>query len=105
MKRLTTMLALAAMMSSLTGCCCWWPWNGYGYGSSCGTSPCGPAGCAPGFSSPYTTPGTTYTPGATTYQTYDSVTGLPLSTTTAYQPVVVAPAVSLGPLEALPTYR
>lgn len=98
MKRLITMLALAAMMSSLTGCCCWWPWNGCGggYGSSCG-----PAGCAPGYGAP-----PSYVPqGTTNYQTYDSVTGLPLSTTTAYQPVMVAPAVSLGPLEALPTYR
>jgi hypothetical protein len=96
MKRLLTLLALVAMMSSLTGCCCWWPWNGYGYGSSCG-----PAGCAPGFG----TPGQVYTPNTTLYQTYDSVTGLPISTTTAYQPAIVAPAVSLGPLEALPTYR
>ena len=96
MKRLTTMLALAAMMSSLTGCC-WWPWNacGGGYGNSCG-----PAGCAPGYGPPAYAPA-----GQTSYQTYDSVTGLPLSTTTAYQPVMVAPAVSLGPLEALPTYR
>jgi len=94
MKRLTTMLALAAMMSSLTGCCCWWPW----YGNQCGYGggACGPAGCAPGYGTPA---------GTTSYQTYDSVTGLPLSTTTAYQPLVVAPAVSLGPLEALPTYR
>lgn len=98
MKRLTTMLALAAMMSSLTGCCCWWPWTGCGTGGYGGA--CGPAGCAPGYGAP------SYAPqGTTNYQTYDSVTGLPLSTTTAYQPVIVAPAVSLGPLEALPTYR
>lgn len=100
MKRLTTMLALAAMMSSLTGCCCWWPW----YGNQCGGGyggACGPAGCAPG----YGTPGQVYTPSTTSYQTYDQVTGLPISTTTAYQPAIVAPAVSLGPLEALPTYR
>lgn len=94
MKRVTTMLVLAAMMSSLTGCCCWWPWHGCGgYGNSCGT------GCAPGYGAP------AYVPQGTTYQTYDSVTGLPVSTTTAYQPAAVAPAVSLGPLEALPTYR
>ena len=98
MKRLTTLLVLAAMMSSLTGCCCWWPWSGNGNG--CG-SPCGPTGgCSPyGGAQPYVPQGTS------SYQTYDSVTGLPVSTTTAYQPVVVAPAVSLGPLEALPTYR
>lgn len=101
MKRLITMLALAAMMSSLTGCCCWWPW----YGNQCGGGgfgggACGPAGCAPGYGAP------AYAPqGTTSYQTYDAVTGLPLSTTTAYQPAVIAPAVSLGPLEALPTYR
>ncbi|GDY09352.1 MAG: hypothetical protein DWI21_00060 [Planctomycetota bacterium] len=95
MKRLTTMLALAAMMSSLTGCCCWWPWYGNNGGGACG-----PAGCAPGYGAP------AYAPqGTTSYQTYDAVTGLPLSTTTAYQPAIVAPAVSLGPLEALPTYR
>ncbi len=94
MKRLTTMLALAAMMSSLTGCCCW-PWTGCGTGS-----PWGSTGCAPGYGTP------AYVPqGTMNYQTYDSVTGLPLSITTAYQPVVVAPVVSLGPLEALPTYR
>jgi hypothetical protein len=92
MKSLTTMLALAALLLSLTGCCCWNPCGGYGYGS-----PCGPSGC-----SPYGTP--TLMPGTTSYQSYDAVTGLPVSTT-AYQPVVAAPAVSLGPLEALPTYR
>lgn len=92
MKRLATMLVLASMMSSLTGCCCWWPW--YGYGNSCG-----PTGCPP-----YGAP--SYAPQSTTsYQTYDAVTGLPISTTTAYQPAIVAPTVSLGPLEALPTYR
>lgn len=100
MKRLITMLALAAMMSSLTGCCCWWPWNGCGTGGGFGNS-CGPAGCAPNYGAP----GQVYTPATTSYQTYDQVTGLPISTTTAYQPVIVAPAVSLGPLEALPTYR
>lgn len=100
MKRLTTMLALAAMMSSLTGCCCWWPWSGCGSGGYGGGGACGPAGCAPGYGAP------AYAPqGTTSYQTYDQVTGLPLSTTTAYQPSYAAPAVSLGPLEALPTYR
>ena len=104
MKRLTTMLALAAMMSSLTGCCCWWPWSGCGSGGygggACGPTGCGPAGCPPGYGAP------AYAPqGTTSYQTYDQVTGLPLSTTTAYQPAYAAPAVSLGPLEALPTYR
>ncbi len=102
MKRLLTLLALTTMLSSLTGCCCWWHWNcgSGGYGNSCGQSPCGPAGCAPGYGAPSYAPA-----GTTSYQTYDSVTGLPVSTTTAYQPAVIAPAVSLGPLEALPTYR
>lgn len=98
MKRLTTLLALATMMSSLTGCCCW-PW----YGNNCGYGggACGPNGCSPYGGAPaYVQPG-----GTTSYQTYDSVTGLPVSTTTAYQPAMVAPAVSLGPLEALPTWR
>jgi hypothetical protein len=92
MKSLTTMLAFAAMLLSLTGCCCWNP-CGYGYGFG---SPCGPSGCSP-YGAPAMQP-------TTTYQGYDALTGLPISTT-AYQPVVTAPAVSLGPLEALPTYR
>ncbi|MFM9966102.1 MAG: hypothetical protein ACKV2Q_33390 [Planctomycetaceae bacterium] len=94
MKRLLTMLALATMMSSLTGCCCWWPWSGGGFGSSCG-----PNGCSPYGAQPFAQPGTT------SYQSYDAVTGLPVSTTTAYQPVMAAPVVSLGPLEALPTFH
>ncbi len=95
MKRLTTLLAVAAMLSSLTGCCCLCPWSG----NSCNT------GCGPSFPGGYPGGGPAYAPQGA-YQSYDAVTGLQLPTTTAYQPVAVAaPAVSLGPMEALPTYR
>lgn len=91
MKRLTNLLAVAATLSSLTGCCCMCPW----YGNACNT------GCGPVFPGG----GPAYTPQGA-YQSYDAVTGLQLPTTTAYQSMAVAaPAVSLGPLEALPTYR
>jgi hypothetical protein len=91
MKRLTTLLAVAAMLSSLTGCCCLCP----SYGNACNP------GCGPVFPGG----GPVYTPQGA-YQSYDAVTGLQLPTTTAYQPVAVtAPVISLGPLEALPTYR
>ena len=93
MKRLTLLLTTAALLSALPGCCCLWPWHGCG--NSCNNG-CG-NGCAPGFGG-----GPAYVPQSTNYQTYDAVSGLPASTTMAYQP---APAVSLGPMEALPTYR
>lgn len=101
MKQLTTLLASVALLSSLTGCCCLWPlFNGCGTG--CGTGGGGYGcnnGCQPGFSAP-----PAYAPQGT-YQSYDSVTGLPVTNATAYQPVMAAPAVTLGPMEALPTYR
>lgn len=94
MKRLTTLLASVALLSSLTGCCCLWPWYGAGYGGGCNT------GCQPSFGAP-----PAYVPPQGSYQSYDAVTGLPVTTATAYQPVIAAPAVTLGPMEALPTYR
>ncbi len=90
MKRLSALVAMAVMMSSLTGCCCLTPWFG---------SPCGGNGCN------YPSYGQPMVPQGTTYQSYDSVTGLPMQTTTAYQPMIAAPMVAIGPLEALPTYR
>ena len=92
MKRLTSLLAVVAVLSSLTGCCCLCP----SYGNAC--NPCNP--CGPGI---FPGGGPVYTPQGA-YQSYDAVTGLPLPTTTAYQPVA-GTAVALGPLEALPTYR
>jgi hypothetical protein len=93
MKRLTTLLAVAAMLSSLTGCCLC-----PAYGNACNP-------CSPGYGPVFPGGVPAYTPQGA-YQSYDAVTGLPLPTTTAYQPVAVAaPAVALGPLEALPTYR
>ena len=97
MKRLTTLLLTAALLSSLPGCCCLAPWFGNGGGCNTGCN----TGCAPGFGGGQPV----MVPQGTTYQSYDSVTGLPLPMTTAYQPVVGVPVVSLGPLEALPTYR
>ena len=92
MKRIITLLAAAALLSSLPGCCCLWP-----HGNPC--SPCNPCntGCGVGGQSVYVP--------QSTHQSYDAVTGVPVPTTTAYQPVMTAPALSLGPLEALPTYR
>ncbi len=94
MKRLS-LLATAALLSSLSGCCCGWPCGPCGGGGGGG---CGPGGCQ--YGAPAGAPA--YAPQGM-YQTYDSVTGLPVPTTTAYAPT--APAVSLGPMEALPTYR
>ena len=88
MKRIITLLAAAALLSSLPGCCCLWP---HGCGSGC--NPCN-TGCGVGGQPVYVPQGT--------QQSYDAVTGVPVPTTTAFQP---APAMSLGPLEALPTYR
>ena len=98
MKRLTTLLMATALLSSVPGCCCLAPWFG------CGSNGCNTGcntGCAPGYGGGQPV----MVPQGTNYQSYDAVTGLPLQTTTAYQPVVGAPVVSLGPLEALPTYR
>lgn len=96
MKRITSLLMATAVLTSLSGCCCLAPWFG-GCGTGCNTG-CN-NGCAPGFGGqPIIQPGATY-------QSYDSITGLPVQNATAYQPVVGAPVVSLGPLEALPTYR
>lgn len=90
MKRLSTLVAMTVVLSSLTGCCCWSPWAG---GGACGNGGCN----YPSYGQPV--------PQGTTLQSYDAVTGLPVHTTTAYQPVVAAPTVALGPMEALPTYR
>ena len=98
MKRITSLLMAAALLSSSTGCCCLAPLFG-GCGTPCNTG-CN-TGCAPGYGGGQQM----MVPQGTTYQSYDAVTGLPLPTTTAYQPMVGVPAVSLGPLEALPTYR
>ena len=98
MKRISTLLMATALLSSLSGCCCLAPLFG-GCGTGCNTG-CN-TGCAPGFGGQQQM----MVPQGTTYQSYDAVTGLPIPMTTAYQPSVGTPVVSLGPLEALPTYR
>ncbi|MCX7418531.1 MAG: hypothetical protein NT013_03205 [Planctomycetia bacterium] len=98
MKRITSLLMATAVLSCLPGCCCLAPFFG-GCGTGCNTG-CN-TGCAPGYGGGQQM----MAPQGTTYQSYDSVTGIPMQNTTAYQPIVGTPVVSLGPLEALPTYH
>ena len=105
MKRLTTMLLGIALVMSSTGCYCWTPWFG-GYGTyPGGGAGAGAGGCWGGNCGVAPMQGTIPPQGAY-YNTYDTIqSAMPAPVPLTAVPPVAAPMVSLGPMEALPTYR
>ncbi|GIX05514.1 MAG: hypothetical protein KatS3mg114_1383 [Planctomycetaceae bacterium] len=104
MKVVSLCLALAALMATVTGCCCGYlhgcnPYWGLGGPMM---SPCGPGGCAPNY---YSVPGST---GSTSYyQGYGASASMleGTGTPTATAPTPATTAQGTGTTApALPTY-